>query len=420
MSVVGGRGLGDSSILSAIGLRTVLGSGLALFAGPGVVLVSTFGVFVGPISQAMNWERALVAAALAPATMITALFVPGAGWLSDRYGPRRVILGYGFCFALGLALLGSSSSSLALFGALVALAGVLGAGLSPIPTSQLVVGWFDRHRGLALGLIQAFGGLGVAIMPPVAAIAIHTWGWQGAYRVLGLTVLVIVVPVAIWVLRDPPRHFSPKAELDVRMPASGLSAREAIATRTFWLLIPAFFLASITALGGFISLPLLLADTGVAPTRAAFLVSFTGISMIVARIVFGALLDRFSAHRLTASAFLCPAAANLLLATGVNEVTAVIAAILFGLAAGAEGDALGYIVAKEFGMKNFGKLYGMIFFTYAAGSGLGPSFILALRERLGGETAMCMLAGLAVIAAILMLAGQAKSAPAASTAGAVS
>lgn len=415
-----GGGAGDASVLSAIGLRTIVGGGLPLFLGTGVVLVSAFGVFVGPIAQSMNWPRALVAAAIAPATMITALFVPVAGGLSDRYGPRRVILGSGLCFAVGLSLLGSLASSRALFGALVVLAGVLGAGLSPIPSSHLVVGWFDRRRGLALGLTNAFSGLGVAVVPPVAAIAIQAWGWQSAYTVLGLAVLAVVVPVAMWVLRDPPRNFAAKAAVAERKPLTGLSLREALATRTFWFLLPAFFLAAATALGGTIALPLLLADTGVAPTRAAFLMSFAGISMLAARIGFGALLDRFSPQRLTAIAFFCPTLGNLLLATGITEVTASIAAVLFGMATGAEGDALGYLMAKKFGMKNFGKLYGMIFFAYATGSGLGPSFIMGLREKLGGATAMYIIAGLTVVSAVLMLASGSRHTSVASTAEALS
>lgn len=387
----------DERLFSLASIRTIVGAGLGLFIGTGIMLLFTIGVFVGPIAQDTGWSRSTIAASAVPAAFLLGILAPFVGSLVDRFGPRRVLLVSGVSQAIGMVCLAFGSTNAALFGVMFVAASMLGCAQAPVPFSYIIVGWFRRRRGIAMGLTFAFAGLGIAIVPPLAAVLIGEFGWRQAYAMLGVIALAVSLPATLWLVRDPP---AVEKQESGNLP--GLTLREAIRTPMFWLLFIAFLINAVVATAGSISLPTVLADRGVAPTTAALAMSVVGVSLIAGRLIAGYLLDRLPPVPITIVLFLSPVIGHVLMASGVEGVGVVLAAICFGFATGAEGDAMSVILSRAFGMRSFGKILGVNFFGYAFGTGLGPFLVAFTRDWLGNYTSV--FAALAVAGAVAVVA----------------
>ena len=150
-----------------------------LLVGAGPINVFTFGVFLKPITEDLGLSRGAFSAALTFHATIAAIVLPLIGWLVDRWGARRVVLPGLFLYALATASYGLLQASPLLLTFLIfALTGLVGGVQSPIPYAAVIAQWFDRQRGLALGIGTAGVGLGVALVPQVAALLIDAVGWR--------------------------------------------------------------------------------------------------------------------------------------------------------------------------------------------------------------------------------------------------
>lgn len=377
-------------------LKIIVGAGLGVYLNSASFLVYSFGVFVLPIAAQTGWNRTYIAAAIGPTTLVIGLLCPFMGQLVDRFGAHRFALISFPSLALGLILLGLVPRSPGAFAAVFILAGILSAGQTPVAYSYMVAAWFDARRGLALGVTLAFTGLGISSIPLLAAALIPTFGWRNTYVILGVIVFCAGLPVAHWLVQDPPtpRHGSPGRP-------AGISLRQASRARPLWTFVAAFFLVAVATGAGIVPFPALLADRGVQPQRAAMIMTVIGLSMIGGRVVVGALFDRLFAPRLAAAVFAAPMLAHVLLATSANGNVAIIAGVLFGLGLGADTDALAYLTSRAFGMQHFGKIYGITFAAFTVGIGAGPALVALLLSHFGryspGNWIAATSAGLAAI-----------------------
>jgi MFS family permease len=348
----------------------VLGSGLGMYLSIGIVLIYGFSVFIVPIAEDTGWDRTSIAAVVAPIALINGLMSPLVGALTDRFGPHRVLIVSSITTGAGLIGIGLTSGSLSSFVAAVVVASILGGAQTGVPYTHVVVGWFHARRGLALGVMLSFVGLGIASVPPILSLVISMWGWRAAFVAAGTASMLVLLLVALFAIRDPPAQQSRETE--------GHSLREAMATSSFWLMLGAFLLNQLAAAAGSVSLPVILVDRGVPAADAALVMSVVGAAFIVTRLGFGALLDRFPPVPLTSIVFVAPVVGHLILASSDSPLPAYASAICFGLASGAEGDAIGYLLAQRFGKKHFGKIYGINYFAFTLGSGLGPALLHVL------------------------------------------
>ena len=140
------------------------------------------------------------------------------------------------------------------------------------------------------------------------------------------------------------------------------------------------------------NLNLMLIERGVNPQNASFILSLLGISMIVARLVCGALFDRMRGQILTALICATVGAAFLVLAVRGDTTGIMIAAVLIGIGFGAEGDALSYMASRAFGMRDFGTIFGIVFLAFTAGGGVGPMVFAIIRSQTGDYQAAMWLA----------------------------
>ncbi len=389
----------DTTAGRARRIAIVLGSGAGMYFSIGIVLIYGFSVFIVPITADTGWDRTVVASVVAPIAIVNGLMSPFVGALTDRFGPRRVLAVSSVSMAIGLIGIGIASQNLTAFIVAVVVASLMGAAQTGVPYSYVVVGWFSTRRGLALGIMLSFVGLGIATVPPFLAFLISEWGWRLAFAAAGLISMAVTLPVVLFVIRDPPVIHGPD-----HAGVAGHTVRQAVATTSFLLMLGAFFFNYFAAAAGSISLPVVMVDRGATPTSAAFVMSLVGLAFIAMRLGFGALLDRFPPVPLTSLAFLSPVVGHLVLSSSEGLSPVYVSAVLFGLATGAEGDAIGYLLSKRFGMRSFGKIFGINYMALTFGAGLGPAslHIMAAEGTRYVETFM-IFAGIAAIAPFLLM-----------------
>ena len=343
------------------------------------LLVYPFGVFAKPLAAAFQTSRGSIALAASLLDLVATFTLPGAGRLVDRYGARRVIVPS--LLALVACLVGLSFLQPPLWRlyALYGAAGLLASATAPVTYGRVMANWFDRRRGLALGLSSAGVGIGAFIAPTLAQFLIGRFGWRAAYLGLAATPLLIALPAVAIFLRGTPEEVglrqdgaaAPSTPALRKGPAAGMTVREALLTLRFWRLCFIFFGVGACVQGGVAHLAPLLTDRGVSGQSAALAASLFGVASIAGRVGNGYLLDRFFAPHVAAALFAGGAAGVALLWSGVAGYAPFLAALLLGLAMGGEADVMPYLISRYFGMRSMAELYGCAFgaFTFGVATG---------------------------------------------------
>jgi MFS family permease len=363
----------------------VLGSALALTVCNGPMILFPFGVLVGPITAAFGWPRATLASAVVVSHITGALAMPFTGILMDRFGARRVALPAVCVFALLFGAISLLPGVPLLFILFYALLGIVGAGHSTLAYARAVSAWFDRKRGLALGITLSGVGIGTAMTPQVARILVADYGWRGAYVGLAVLLLVLAVPAVTFLVRDRVRTpldkaaSAPRAETVPTIPGTRLGP--ALRGYHFWAIGIALFLVALAVNGAIAHVVPLLGDRGVPARTATAALSAAGLALIVGRILSGYCLDRFFAPFVSAGFFLVPLCGIALLGAGASEALAIFAAVLLGVGIGAEVDIMAFLVGRYFGIAHYGAIYGTLLALFTVGSGMGPWLIALAFDR---------------------------------------
>ena len=379
--------------------------------GPGPAVIFTVNVFMVPVTTELHWTRGQFSAGLLASAIVAPIMTPIFGLLMDRYGIRRIALPTTVIYALALsseALL-NPNALWALYIMVGASAG-FGACLGPIVYSKAITAWFDRERGLALGLATCGVGLGTLVLPELAHYVIVAAGWRAAYVAVGaLTFLLAFSMIALFV-REPPGYVERmRAAQETRAagpPPLGLTTWAAITgTRQFWLLAVIFLLEG-TACNGILSgnfVPLL-TDRGFAPGYAVALLGTSGLAAMASRVAVGLGLDFMHGPIFSAIVMLLPPLGVGLLLTHWGDPAPLFAALCLGLAIGAEVDMLGFFVSRYFGGRSFGTLYGLVFAMFVIGVGTGPAYLGFAYDRFKSYDPMLeVFLGLLLLAAALFL-----------------
>lgn len=382
---------------------------VGLSTGPSQFAFASLGLFMAPLENEFGWNRAELSLALTMFTVSLAVCLPLAGRLVDRLGSRKVLLPSIVICGLCLAAIPAITSLWHLW-LIFAVIGSLGAGANNLPYMRTISAWFDRRRGLAIGLAMAGAGFGFAYVPPVVQFMIDQHGWRSAYLTLAAITMFLAAPVVGLVFRNTPaqkglRPDGAKREGHADRPEqeAGYSIAESLRTRTFWMLWTIFCLLSFSLYGLLPHLVPMLTDQGMSAADAALAASTVGITIIFSRAGIGYLIDRFFAPRVALVFVLMSAAGVCLLAIAPAGWTAFLAAVLVGFSLGAEIDLLAYLTTRYFGMANFGAVYGIMFAALLAGTSAGPvSFGLGY-EITGSYAAILFLcAGLNIAASAIM------------------
>jgi MFS family permease len=391
------------------GWWVVAASAVGLFWGPPVTVYS-FSVFLKPLMQEFHAGRAAVSLGYTLHLIAGAVCAPLVGWLVDRYGSYRVILSATAVFGSVLLLNKAFSANIWQFYLFYVVMGLLLNGVGPIPYGYLVSHWFDRRRGLALGLMMIGMGSGAMVMPSFAQQLIARFGWRTAYAALGGGVLLVAIPVLGAFLREkpqelgllpdgaPPRNSAAASQALVQ----GLSARDAWSSGTFWLMVSAFFLVSASVQGCLVHTTAMLSDRGIPAQTAALGSSLVGAAVLLGRVGTGYLLDRlFAPH--VAAVFFGGAALGIGLLWLDTTPFAFAGAFLIGLGLGAEVDLIAYLISRYFGLRTFGRVYSSAFAAFALAGALGPLIMGASFDRTGSYRAALVTFLAATLAATVLM-----------------
>jgi len=366
---------GDISV-AAGGVRNrwwiVVAAILSLIVGQGSINVFAAGVFLKPVAQELGFGRGAVSTAIGLSSVVTALSLPLFGRLVDRYGVRSMLLWSIALFSLATAAMSQLTASTAVLFLLFAISGLVAVGQCPTAYSKVITQWFDRQRGLALGLALAGVGLGTALIPQLSNALVGNFGWRTGYVGLGVTIFALAfVPVALFV-REPPAR---RAEHPAQAAQLGVSFSEASRTWPYWAMTLTFFFAATTINGTLIHVVPLLTDRGIAPGVAAGALSAAGLALIGGRVVAGYLLDKMFAPYIAIFFLLCPMAGIAILGSGELGSWPVVGTILLGLGIGGEIDLLSYVISRYFGIHFFATLHGFIFALVLIGNAVGASIL---------------------------------------------
>lgn len=338
------------------GWRTVLGC--AVGSGVGAVLLFfTFSLFVLPIASEFKVSRGEIAT-IQSLVVAGALGAPLIGRATDRFGFRIVFLTSMIAVSaleFAVAFLVNDARGLAVC---VFLIGLIGVGTTGLTVTRPINAWFDRHRGLALGLSACGIAFATIIVPPMLEALAAAYGWRAGIAALAALAAVVGLPAVYFlVYNEPPDSQQPQGRGSTLRTNDWSFLREG----AFWLM--ACSLVAMGAAGsGFIGqMSPMIQDEGLSAQMAAFALSTFAIGQVSGRLIGGWFLDRFDPRRIAILLNLLPASGFLLL-WGFDNLgaTALAAAFLIGFQQGSEHDIFAYFTARRFGIANYGTVYGAL------------------------------------------------------------
>jgi len=372
---IGGQGALAGSGIFRNRWWIVVASVLGLMASQGSILIFGSAVFLKPVTEELGIGRGAFSFGLTVATLLSAFASPALGWLIDKRGVRSVLLFGIVAFAIATASMSLLSSSLVVFYALFALSGLTSTSQLPTGYAKVVSEWFDKERGLALGIAVAGFGLGVALIPQLANRLIQNYGWRAAYVGLGITIFILAFGPVFAFVRDAYSRGRGQSAID-QNEIPGLAAKDVVkGSWRFWAMLVSFLFATIAINGTLTHTIALLTDRGVPVGLATAALSASGLAVIVGRIAAGYLLDRIFGRNVAIFFFVYPMIGIILLAIGPVGPIALVGGLLCGAAIGAELDFMAFFVSRYFGLKAFGQLYGYMMCVLSIGSGLGATLM---------------------------------------------
>jgi MFS family permease len=379
------------------GWRVAAACGVGVFFA--ATPLTTFGVFLRPICDAFSWSRQSASLAYGTLTLAAAVTAPLLGRLLDRVGPQRVIVP---CLALsgaGVASLCALTSSLVHLRAVFAVLGVAMIGASPVACSRVIFSWFDSRRGRALGLMLTGAALSTIVMPPAAHALVRSFGWRSAWLALGVATLSIAVPISARFVRERGRPGT-----GANTPASGARVRDALQSRVFWTLTAVVLGSTMATNGAVVHMVALLSDRGVPVGRAALAASAMGGASVFGRLFTGWLLDRFPGPRVSMGILTVGACGAFLLAAAHSVPSGVIAALFIGFGSGGEMDVMPFLLARYFGLRSIGTIYGLNWTAWGLGGALGPALLGRAFDATGSYTTTLVEFGCLTLAAAALMA----------------
>jgi MFS family permease len=393
-------------VLAALTLSMLASSGLR----------AVFGVYIKPMEAEFGWSRGALSGAAAVSLLLLGAAGPFVGRLADRWGPRRVIV-----VSLVLLATGTVGSSFVqrLWHVYVT-AGLfmaIGAGGVALTTGSAVIArWFEGRRGLAIGIAAGGMSAGQLILIPLATGLTAYYGWRSSYLWLGVGLLVLVTPLAAWLIRNNPedRGLRPYgatgpaqtgAQAAAAQAAGRVSVTEAAQTTPFWLLMATFFVCGYTSNGMVLThfMPHALEHNFTA-FQASTALGVMGAMNVAGTMASGWICDRLGRRLPLATYYFLRGVSLIFLLYVWNVPSLHFWAALFGLNYISTVPPTTTLTANIYGRFSVGELSGWIFFAHQVGSALGAALAGWIYEWTGSYSpAFVSAALLGFIAAALAL-----------------
>jgi len=368
----------------------------ALFAIVGLALYG-LPYYYDYMVRDFGWTRTQVTSGNALSKLVVGpLFGFFAGWIVDRFGPRRLML-VGIAMA-GVALIGLGNMNalwMFYFFYLLNALGYVCAG--PLPNQVLLTRWFDKSRGKAMGFAYLGIGIGGFLVFQISKVLVPAVGWHKALTILGVLIIVIASPLVFFIKESP------------NPVASSVKTVTPTAPMTWAFKSPLFYLlaigsmCSIGAVGGanqhlklFMTLDLRFTDG-----QAANVASLVLISSLIGRLLMGWLADHLPKKYVMMIIYLLVAGGISLLFFAKTPGVIYLFAIVFGIGLGGDYMIIPLMAAELFGVKIMGRLMGIVLTADGVAEALAPLLVARLRDKTSSYViGFTVLVGLALIGSV--------------------
>ncbi|HEX9453512.1 MAG TPA: MFS transporter, partial [Candidatus Binatia bacterium] len=339
-------------------------------------------VLIHPLEAEFGWSRTEIASAASLNLLLLGLFAPIGGWLIDRLGARRVILGSLTLIVLGLTgvlFVQQLWQLILIWGVVLGIA----TGITPALGASIASRWFIDRRGLAVGIMTNANAAGQIVFLPLLMSIVITSGWRSALMSIVIAAAVLIPVIWLW-MRDNPAEIglepyragkaisSPLrsgrfARGDIR-PISLSAMSEVLQTGTFWILAGCFFICGVTA-NGLIGTHLIphAIERGIPQVTAAAAVGIMGGASFIGTTYSGYLVDRIDPRKVLSVVYALRGSALLILPFVSDSTGLFFFAVLYGLDWYASGPATTTIIARAFGSERVGRIFGTVFVFHQLG-----------------------------------------------------
>jgi MFS family permease len=358
---------------------------------------TSFGLFTEPLSDLRGWDRGTFAFAIAVQNLLWGLGQPLGGAIADRYGPARVLAAGGAVYAVGVALMGFSTSgtALALTGGVIVGIGLMGGSFT------IVIAAFARlvpedRRSWAMGLATAMGSLGQFVFAPLGQAFISSYG--AATALVLIATCVAIVPFLAIALSG-----AGTVDHDGDEVSTGAAVRQALGHPSYVLLTCGFFVCGFHI--AFISthLPAYLTDEGFSTGLAALALGLIGLFNVIGAYASGVLGGTHSRRLLLSGIYASRAAAfALFFALPLTPATVLVFSATIGLLWLSTVPLTSGLIAAMFGTRHLGVLFGIVFLSHQVGAFVGVWLGGAVYDATGGYDLMWWLSIMLGLAAAIV------------------
>ncbi|MBR0776207.1 MFS transporter [Bradyrhizobium diazoefficiens] len=328
-------------------------------------------VFLQPITKDTGWSVTGISSAMTIGFLAMAFTSMAWGTLSDRFGPRPVVLTGSTVLALSL-FAASHATSLVVFQLVFGL--FVGAACASIfaPMMATVTGWFDTHRSLAVSLVSAGMGMAPMTMSPLAAWLVSHHDWRTSMQIVALVVGALMIPVSLLVRRPPALAEAAATPAGGGAAGNEMSTGEALRSPQFLILLATNFFCCATHSGPIIHTVSYAVSCGIPLIAAVTIYSVEGFAGLFGRIGFGLMGDRFGAKRVLVTGLLLQAFGALGYVFAQQLATFYAVGAVFGFIYAGTMPLYAVLVRENFPLRMLGTVIGGTAMAGSLGMATGP------------------------------------------------
>jgi len=377
------------------------------------------------LQEAFDTGRGTISGAVSIYMLMIGLTAPFVGRLTDKYGPKKLMVWGALIVGAAFLLLNRASAVWHLYVLFFAIViGMSGAGI--VPVSFAVSNWFTRKRGLAIGVAMTGIALGGLLVTLLTNYLVDAFSWRAAFAVLGILAWVLIIPAALLLMKTRPQDMGLLPDGDSPAPAETMPTVEmaqananpapkavtltmVLKSRPLLLIMGAFFFACL-AIGGLLQHEhAFFTDMGVSTASAGLMLAVTGGTGGIGKMFFGVLADRISPRRVAIICFCLQVVGMsiLMLMPSVPPIWVYVMmwmfVILFGFAMGGQIALQPLITSEFFGLASFGTIFGVVSLAGGVGVALGPFLAGSIFDLLGSYRLAFFIFAVGYVIAITVL-----------------
>lgn len=333
-----------------------------------------FGVFFNPVLAEFGWTRAMLSGAFSLSMLVEGLVGMVMGGLTDKLGPRIVLTLTGAFLGIGYLLmsqLGADWQLYLFYGVFIG----IGMSASFVPLLTTVSRWFVARRATMTGIVLSGTGIGALIAAPAAERLIAAYNWRLSYIITGVIVLIVVITLSQYLKRDPGKMgLTPYGEVrgQESLRSGGFTLKEAALTRQFWFYFGMLVCYGYCMFTVMVHIVPHVISIGISPAVAASVLAVIGAFTIAGRLLLGGVADKIGNKRIFVLGFSLMFLAFLWLIVARELWMLYISAGILGFVQAGMGVSEAPFIAKVWGLKAHGMIFGLSGVGFTTGSAIGP------------------------------------------------